>query len=169
MGEYMIDEKDISAEEIIEKLQLEPLPIEGGMFKSTYHSDEKFGEKEVCNAIYYLLKKGAFSHLHRLPNDEIYHYYMGDPLEMLELCADGSAHRIVLGNDVRNGERPQVVMHKGCFQGSRPIQNGKYGYTLVGCTNAPGYTDEGYEHLTDVKWALETYPEYEELIKDLTN
>lgn len=161
--------KEISVDEIIKKLELEPLPIEGGMFRSTYHSEEKIGNKEVCNAIYYLLKTGAFSHLHRLPNDEIYHYYMGDPLEMLELCPDGTANRVILGSNVLAGERPQIVMHKGCFQGSRPLPSGEYGYTLVGCTNAPGYTDEGYEHLTDVSWALETYPEYEELIKALTN
>ncbi|MDO4965863.1 MAG: cupin domain-containing protein [Lachnospiraceae bacterium] len=161
--------KEITVDEIIEKLKLEPLPIEGGMFKSTYHSEEKTGNKEMCNAIYYLLKRGAFSHLHKLPNDEIYHHYMGDPLEMLELCPDGTANRRILGNNVLDGEEPQIVMHKGCFQGSRPLATGKYGYTLVGCTNSPGYTDKGYEHLTDVNWALETYPDFEELIKALTN
>lgn len=155
-------------DDIVEKLGLEPLPIEGGMFRSTYHSNEKIGEKDACNAIYYLLKKGAFSHLHRLPNDEIYHYYMGDSLEMLELCPDGTASRLVLGPNLDKGEQPQIVMHAGCFQGSRPMPGGEHGFSLVGCTNSPGYTDEGYEHLTDREWAIETYPEYEELIKALS-
>lgn len=155
--------------EIIEKLELEPLPVEGGMFKSTYHSEEKTGEKDMCNAIYYMLIDNAFSHLHKLPNDEIYHYYMGDPLEMLELCPDGTANRRVLGPDISKGQVPQIVMHKGCFQGSRRLPGGENGFSLVGCTNSPGYTDEGYEHLNDVQWAIETYPEYVELIGALTN
>lgn len=164
----MCEDSMITADEIIEKLNLEPLPVEGGLFRSTYHSEEKAENKEMCNAIYYMLKGGAFSHLHKLPNDEIYHYYMGDSLEMLELKLDGTANRRVLGPDVLNGEEPQIVMHKGCFQGSRRLPGGKYGYTLVGCTNSPGYTDEGYEHLNDVKWALDRYPEYSELICALT-
>ena len=75
----------VRVEDIIEKLELEELPVDGGLFKSTYHSEEKTGDKEMCNAIYYMLRDNAFSHLHKLPNDEIYHHYMGDPIEMLEL------------------------------------------------------------------------------------
>lgn len=159
----------VRVEDIIEKLELEELPVEGGLFKSTYHSEEKTGDKEMCNAIYYMLRDNAFSHLHKLPNDEIYHHYMGDPIEMLELRPDGTAKRIVLGKDVLNGQVPQAVMHKGCFQGSRRLPGSENGFALVGCTNSPGYTDEGYEHLNDVKWAVETYPEYKELIVALTN
>lgn len=162
----MIDEK---VKGIIDALGLEPLPVEGGMFKSTYHSEEKAGDKEMCNAIYYMLIDNAFSHLHKLPNDEMYHHYDGDAIEMLELWPDGTANRIVLGTDILNGQVPQAVMHKGCFQGSRRIPGSENGYSLVGCTNSPGYTDEGYEHLKDVEWALKTYPEYGELIKALTN
>ena len=165
MGKNM---SKITVEEVIEKLELIPLPVEGGMFKSTYHSSQKAGDKDMCNAIYYLLKDGAFSHLHKLPNDEIYHHYMGDPLEMLELFPDGTAKRQILGKDLSAGQKPQIVMHEGNYQGSRPLPGGKYGFSLVGCTNSPGYTDEGYEHLYDVEWALNNYPEYADLIKALT-
>lgn len=159
---------NISVQDIIEKLHLEPLPVEGGMFRSTYHSKEKIDGKDMSNAIYYLLHGDAFSHLHRLPHDEIYHFYMGDPLELLELCPDGKANRRILGLDVNAGQEPQIVMHAGCYQGSRSLPNGSYGFTLVGTTSSPGYTDEGYEHLTDVEWALRTYPEQAELIRALT-
>ena len=67
-----IDNKQMTVEEIIEILELEPLPVEGGMFRSTYHSEEKVDGKDMSNSIYYLLKGDAFSHLHKLPHDEIY-------------------------------------------------------------------------------------------------
>ena len=158
----------MTVEEIIEILELEPLPVEGGMFRSTYHSEEKVDGKDMSNSIYYLLKGDAFSHLHKLPHDEMYHFYMGDPLELLELSLDGKATRHVLGTNLAAGERPQIVMHKNCYQGSRRLPGGTYGYTLVGTTSSPGYTDEGYEHLNHVEWALATFPEHRELIEHLT-
>ena len=163
-----IDNKQMTVEEIIEILELEPLPVEGGMFRSTYHSEEKVDGKDMSNSIYYLLKGDAFSHLHKLAHDEMYHFYMGDPLELLELSLDGKATRHVLGTNLAAGERPQIVMHKNCYQGSRRLPGGTYGYTLVGTTSSPGYTDEGYEHLNDVEWALATFPEHRELIEHLT-
>lgn len=71
--------------EIIRILELQPLAREGGLFKSTYRSPGKVGDKDMGSAILFMLTGEGFSHLHRLATDEVYHFYKGDPVELLEL------------------------------------------------------------------------------------
>ena len=155
----------VSPSKIAEKLGLEPLDREGGMFRSTYHQLSSDGTHELGNAIYYMLEGKQFSHLHRLNHDEIYHYHMGAPLELLELCPDGSYHHYLCGPDILDGQVPQAVIHAGCWQGSRVANGGEY--TLVGTVSIPGWTPEGYEHCTNPEDLVEQFPECEELIRFL--
>ena len=84
-----------TAQQVIEYLQLEPLTIEGGFFRETYRSalkvpvavlpDQYGGERNVSTAIYYLLTPETFSVIHRVKSDEVFHFYAGDAVEMLQL------------------------------------------------------------------------------------
>ncbi len=73
----MLD-KEKTAEEISDILDLEPLPLEGGMWTQTFKDKNSTG-------IYYLLSKNNFSAMHKLEATEIYHYYAGAPAQMLLL------------------------------------------------------------------------------------
>jgi hypothetical protein len=140
----------MTAEELIRHFRLEPLPVEGGYFRQTYVSDERipsaalpprYGEaKPFGTAIYFLLtaEPDCFSALHKLPTDEVYHFYFGDPVEMLLLHPGGRSERIVLGHDVLNGQQVQAVAPRAAWQGSLLRPGGEF--ALMGTTMAPAYT-----------------------------
>ena len=104
------------AQSIIEHLNLKPLPFEGGYFRETYRSDETVaqtglpsrytGEKHFGTAIYYLITPDSVSALHRIKSDEVFHFYLGDPVTMLQLHPDGTGKTVVLGNDLEKGQFP---------------------------------------------------------------
>lgn len=114
-------------------LGLEPLPREGGRFRRT-HVDAH------SSAIYYLLVAPEFSALHRLAATETYHWYRGSPLRLLLLRPDGTVAEPVLGPDLVAGQRPQLAVPAGTWQGSSPTF-GSAGdpWTLVGTTTAPPF------------------------------
>lgn len=145
----------LTAQEVIGLLQLEPLSLEGGFFALTYRSPEQIVPEALPEryhqalvfgtAIYALLTSTDFSAMHRLDTDEIYHFYYGDPLEMLLLHPDGSGEVFILGNDLPAGQRPQKVVGRNVWQGSRPVSGGVHGFTLIGTTMAPGFEWAGFE------------------------
>jgi len=143
----------MTVEQLIEMLRLEPLPIEGGYFRQTWRSQDVIGaagarfgrDKPAGTAIYYLLSDApdSFSALHRLPTDEIYHFYLGDPVELLMLGEAGSIATVVLGPDLPAGQGVQQVVPRGVWQGSRLRAGGRF--ALLGTTMAPGYDPQDYE------------------------
>lgn len=150
----------MTAEEIIELLKLEPLPGEGGFFRETYRSSDKleqqglpqrFSEdRSASTAIYYLLTPESFSAMHRIHIDEVFHFYLGDPVEMLQIFPDKTAKTVIMGNDLAKGQQPQVVVAANVWQGSRLVDGGQF--ALLGTTVAPGFEfkdmqTEGYEKL----------------------
>lgn len=124
------------ADDVIRLLGLSPLPVEGGWFRETWRSD--YG-----TAIYYLLTLETFSAIHRLPGVEVFHFYLGDPVEMLQLRDDGAAEVVVLGHDLDRGMRPQVVVPGGVWQGCRLAEGGRL--ALMGTTMAPGFDPRDFE------------------------
>ena len=112
----------MTADKLIELLGLEPLPTEGGLFKRTYRSDENLqssglprrykSSRPISTAIYYLLTadSDSFSALHKLLSDEIYHFYLGDPVELFLLNEAGALQRIILGQDLLAGQQGQHVV-----------------------------------------------------------
>jgi predicted cupin superfamily sugar epimerase len=153
------------ADEIIKMFHLAPIEAEGGMFCSTYRTKALAGKKNMGSAIYFFLSGKAFSHMHRLPTDEVYHFYCGDPVEMLQLMPDGTGKRVVLGNELLAGQRPQHVMPAGCWQGSRLIDGGEW--ALMGTTMCPGFSPEDYEHGDRVQLSAQ-YPDFKNFIDKLT-
>jgi predicted cupin superfamily sugar epimerase len=124
---------DMNAEQLIQALGLSPHPSEGGFFRETYRAELPIppdalpaayagAARAASTAIYYLLTPDAFSAMHRLPGDEIFHFYLGDPVEMLQLRDDGSGEVVVLGQVLAAGMRPQVVVPGGVWQGWRPLR-----------------------------------------------
>jgi predicted cupin superfamily sugar epimerase len=119
----------------------------------------------VSTAIYYLLEPNTFSELHRVASDEIFHFYLGDPLEMLQLWPDGSARLLLIGTDFESGMVPQVVVPRGVWQGARLVPGGEF--ALLGCTVSPGF--EYTDYLSGSRALLsEAYPEYRDKIYGLT-
>jgi len=168
-----------SAEEIIRKLGLGPHPKEGGWFAETYRADEGIpGEclpgryrarsdagRAFSTAIYYLLTPETRSALHRLASDEVFHFYLGDPVTMLNLHPDGSSEVLALGGDILAGERVQVVVRRGTWQGAHLAEGGRW--ALLGCTVAPGFEYADYEAASR-RELLKRYPERRDLIIRLT-
>jgi hypothetical protein len=167
----------LTAREIIELLRLEPLAVEGGRFRQTWIADEavpaealpaRYGRsKTTGTAIYYLLTDEAdgFSAFHRLPTDEVYHFYLGDPVEQWLLRGDGRVERVVLGPDLAAGQRVQHVAPRGVWQGSRLVPGGRF--ALLGTTMAPGFDPGDYE--AGVRDALlASHPEAAKIICALT-
>jgi hypothetical protein len=140
----------MTANEVKKLLGLTPHPREGGWYVRTYEAaefvavNERYdGPRRTGTAIYYLLEPGTFSEMHVLESDEIFHHYMGGAVEMLQLWPDGSSQRVAIGKDLRAGERPQVVVPRGVWQGSRPVV--QEGWALLGCTVSPGFEFEDYK------------------------
>lgn len=157
-------------------LKLEPHPCEGGWFVQTWRADEIIpktvlperypSERAAGTAIYYLLEPHTFSEMHRLASDEIFHFYLGDAVEMLQLWPDGSVRTVMLGHDIAAGMHVQMLVPKGVWQGSRLVPGGKY--ALLGCTVSPGFDYADYE--TGKRDALvREYPAAAEMIRELTH
>jgi hypothetical protein len=151
----------MTAEEIKTLLKLDPHPVEGGFFRRTYTAqgtiDLPRGVRAQGSAIYYLLETGTFSELHALESDEIFHFYLGDPVEMLQLFPDGGSAILILGPDLSAGQHVQILVPAGVWQGMRLIGNGML--ALLGCTVTPGfnyadYRNAKYEDLA-AKWPAE--------------
>ena len=157
------------AEDVIELLSLEPHPEEGGYYRETYRAKSRFapgspfdGQRSVGTAIYFLLTPTTFSEMHRLPGDELFHFYLGDPVDMLLLHGDGTSERRTLCSDLTLG-RPQVLVPGGVWQGARLREGGTF--ALLGTTMGPGFEFSDYESGTDA--LLESHPADAEAIADL--
>jgi uncharacterized protein len=162
---------------LINRYNLKELPVEGGLFSRGYLSAENISAEKLPEryksghpygtGIYFLLTPDldSFSAMHVLPTDEVYHFYLGDPVEMLQLFPDGSSKRIILGQDLEHGQEVQVVAPAGVWQGSHLLPGGSYAF--LGTTMAPGYIDEDFVlgHRADL---IAQYPSRAELIKTLT-
>ena len=151
----MLD-KEKTAEEISDILGLEPLALEGGMWAQTL-------KDKNSTAIYYLLSKNNFSAMHKLEATEIYHYYAGAPAQMLLLNSAGKTEELVLGLDLDSGQRPQVIVEPGVWQGSKTTGE----WTLLGTTMAPPYSQEMFQ-LADREELLKGWPDIEQKIYELT-
>jgi uncharacterized protein len=147
----------LKAQDIINLLQLKQHPKEKGFFVETYRS-------QFSTAIYFLLTHEGFSEMHRLKSDEIFHFYDGHPAELLILWPDGKGNLLLFGNSIDQGQRPQIMIPAGCWQGMRTTGE----YTLFGCTVSPAFEYPHYEKGSR-KELTAHYPEFAEKITRLTD
>ena len=159
----------VTADEIKSLLKLEPHPVEGGWYRRTYTSEVSVallrGVRPYGTAIYYLLEEGTFSEMHMVASDEIFHFYLGDPVEMLLLFPDGRSAVLTLGADLEKGQQPQILVPAGVWQGERLVEGGKL--ALFGCTVTPGFDFADYRSGSYAELAA-TWPMQAERIKKLT-
>jgi predicted cupin superfamily sugar epimerase len=166
----------MTADEVKRILGLQPHPREGGWYVRTYESGELVaatafavggyaGPRNTATAIYYLLEPETFSEMHRLRSDEVFHFYAGDAVEMLQLHPGGRGVLLRIGNDLAAGERPQVLAPRGVWQGSRLVSGGRW--ALLGCTVSPGFEFEDYDSATREELCAQ-WPEFSLMIAGLT-
>jgi uncharacterized protein len=143
---------DLTADEIRSLLELEPNAT-CGFVRVTYVSKDKiapgglpapFGDgRPLGSALYFLVMPEAPVRLHRIRNDQLYHYYLGDPLEVFMLHADGTHTRVVVGPDLRAGERVQLFIPGNTFHTARIV--GRRRWFLGASTEWPGVTPADVE------------------------
>jgi uncharacterized protein len=159
----------------VEKYQMQTHP-EGGYFAEVYRSSEGIkkyalptrfiGDRSYATSIYFLLEGHHFSAFHRIQSDEIWHFYEGIPLNVYYIDHSGQLQIIKLGNNPDNGEVFQAVVSAGVWFGSKPTQS--EGYSLVGCTVAPGFDFADFE-LANRSSLIAEYPNHQSIIEILTN
>lgn len=165
----------LTAERIIKLYNMKPLPGEGGYYVETYRSAENIertslperydSDKSYSTAIFYLLTPGTRSRIHRLKSDEVFHFYMGDPVKLVLIHPSGTIKVLFLGHDIRAGQFVQAVVPAGIWQGAHLLEGGQF--ALMGATVAPGF-DFSDRELGTRKELLELYPQHNDIITSLT-
>lgn len=158
----------------IDKLDLEP-HVEGGYFKETYRSienidkhalPERFSDdRSFCTAIHFLLHNDDFSAFHRIKQDELWHFYFGDPLVVHIIDRERNYSQIKLGKNLDDGEVFQaVVPHDSWFGANLQVPDS---FALVGCTVAPGFDFDDLE-IAKRDVLVNLFPEHRQIIEQLT-
>jgi predicted cupin superfamily sugar epimerase len=157
--------QDLTADEIRELLQLEPNQT-CGFVKETYLSALAIvpgglpapfaAGRPLGSALYFMMTPQAPVKLHRIKNDQLYHYYLGDPIELLMLHADGSHTLVAFGSDLRAGQRPQLFIPGNTFHTAHII--GERPWFLGASTEWPGVLPEDVE-LGDAEMLAAKYPD----------
>ena len=161
---------------IIKKFEMIPLENEGGYFTETYRSQELILKEHLplryksarcfLTSILYLITPDSFSSLHKVASDEMFHFYLGDPVTMLNLFEDGKGQEIKLGSNIFCGEQVQYLVPKHTWQGAKLVKGGRF--ALLGTTVSPGFEYEDFilakEYESEI---INKYPEFSVLITEL--
>lgn len=128
-----------SADSIIRLLGLKPHPT-CGFTSETFVSNlqipaaslppEYQSGRPLGGVLYFLVTPQASIRLHRIRSDQMYHHYLGDPLEVLLVNSRGESEIRVVGSDLESGMRPQLLIPGGTFHAGRI--RGSIGYALLG-------------------------------------
>lgn len=163
-----------SVEDLIAFYNLKP-HVEGGWYAETYRSEGIIprealpgvfsGPRHYSTLIMYLLRPGDKSALHRLHQDEAWHFYQGGPLELVHISPQGVLTHVRLGQDVLNGEAAAYVVPAGHWFGARPCPDSKF--CLLGCTVAPGFDFADFE-AADGKELEKLFPDLAEVVREFT-
>jgi predicted cupin superfamily sugar epimerase len=129
----------MNADSIIGSLSLQPHP-EGGHYRETFRDSREIAGRAASTAIYFLLQAGEVSRWHAVDSVEVWHFYAGNALEISIKAAGQSRQTIVLGPDIQDGQRPQVIVPAYAWQMARSLG----AWTLAGCTVAPGFEFSGF-------------------------
>jgi predicted cupin superfamily sugar epimerase len=159
----------MDAEYMIRHLGMEAHP-EGGFYKRSFESEQTISpdthpaDRRLYTSIYFLLRSGDISHLHRLKSDELWYFHAGSALSVHIIDERGAYRTEKLGLDIGNGEKPQVLVPRGSIFGSSVEAENTF--SLVGCMVAPGFDFADFELFTQSE-LLSDYPEHEKIIKKL--
>lgn len=163
-----------SAAQLVETLQLTRHP-EGGWYRQTYQATTTLpksalhnrygGARSASTAIMFLLESGDFSALHTIASDELWHFYLGDPLTVVQLDEHAVRKDIALGQDVLGGQQLQACVPHGALFGAYVQPPGAW--SLVGCTVAPGFDFDDFV-MPKRATLLKRYPQHTDLVEQLT-
>eukprot|EP00271_Cylindrocystis_brebissonii_P015283 TRINITY_DN37709_c0_g1_i1.p1 TRINITY_DN37709_c0_g1~~TRINITY_DN37709_c0_g1_i1.p1 ORF type:complete len:198 (+),score=25.33 TRINITY_DN37709_c0_g1_i1:325-918(+) len=191
----------LTVTDVVEKFGMQPHP-EGGFFVETFRDSSvaiplealppsagyKVARPSVTTAIYFLVPTGTASKLHRIPSSEVWHFYLGDPLTVVELSpTTGEVKSTILGHDIRAGQTVQHVVPGGTWFGSYPTldfegdsqatgsefvrktttRDSSTSFSLVGCTVAPGFEFADFEMAKRGELS-EAFPKARSIISALT-
>ena len=161
--------------EVIKTLGLKHHPIEGGYFRETFRSNEKTlrgalpqrfdGDRSFMTQIYYVISPNRISSLHKMLADETWHFYLGSPINLVEITPDGKVIETKMGTDLSAGQVPQYTVANGNWLGAWNLEPDQF--SLVGCSVAPGMELDDYEHGLRAD-LLKMFPHLEDLIMKLT-
>lgn len=164
----------ITVDELVKTYDLQPHP-EGGYYKETYRAAEAIpakalpqhgGDRSYSTGIYFLLPEGSSSKLHRIKSDEMWHFYLGDPMTLVQISPDGKVEKITLGHNVKSGQKVQHTVPAGYWFGAYPNRGSRFSF--VGCTVAPGFDFADFE-MGNRERLLNEYPRAEDVIGQLTD
>ena len=164
--------ESISPEEIMTLLNLKQHPTCGFVresFRSTNIVAENDlpaayrggGPRPLGSVLYFLVTPHAHLVLHRIRADQMYHHYLGDPLDVLLLYGDGSGEICTVGKDLRNGMRPQLFIPGGTFHVGHLRPGARY--ALLGTTEWPAVEPPDVE-VGDRKALMAAYPKMRDTI-----
>lgn len=155
---------ELTADEIISLLKLEPNAT-CGFVRVTFMSKHELAQgtlpapfaeaRPLGSALYFLVTPSAPVRLHRIRNDQLYHYYLGDPLEVFLLHGDGTSERVIVGPDLRAGHHVQLLIPGNTFHTARLI--GQKRWFLGASTEWPGVIPADVE-LGDLDVLAKKYP-----------
>lgn len=155
-------------QDIIRKLELIAHPVEGGFFKRSYTSEVRAyfpnieEERAASSAIFYLFGEKSLSYPHYLKQDEIWHFYSGDPVELLLFHQDGTCEMLRMGSDILSGQKPQVCIIAGTIFCAKMVSGGEY--SLIGATLSPAFEYSDY-HEVDANFLIQKLPQYGEFLQ----
>ena len=165
----------MDAQGIISLLQLEPLPEEGGFYRETFRDSGQIprrdlpnhpGDRAFSTCIYYLITSEAFSGLHAVRSTEVFHFYAGDAVRMIQIDAAGRLVEVQIGSDLPSGQRPQVVVPAGTWQGSKVAPGGSW--ALLGCQVSPGFELDDFRGGRRQE-LIARFPQHTDLIREYTH
>lgn len=149
--------------------------VEGGFAQLLYEDECRIkseclpngfqGDRAIWNAIYYLLPKGSRSILHRIKMDELWNFYLGEPLELFDISPAGELKKVILGQDLSANQRFAYVFPKNHWIGALPQEHAEFSF--VSCVTSPGFTFADWEK-GDYQKLSEAFPHLQEVIKALT-
>lgn len=161
----------LTVSEYVKLLELNPHP-EGGWFKEVYRSSGNHNGggdfpagRCFGTAIYFLIEQANFSAFHKILSDEIWHFYDGEPLEVIEINSDGELKKTIVGNNLHQGHVFQYTVPAGVWFASLVYEVGKF--SLVGCTVSPGFEFRDFE-LGSRDLLNNQFPLHVEIINALT-
>jgi predicted cupin superfamily sugar epimerase len=166
-SEFDVQEKqmteDVTADEVRRLLKLESAMC--GFVRITFVSQRQIAPggllspfadgRPAGSALCFMVTPDAPVRLHRIRNDQLYHYYLGDPIEVLMLRVDGTSERVVVGPDLRGGQRVQLLIPGSTFHTARVI--GRRRWFLGASTEWPGVEPADVE-IGDVEELSAKYP-----------
>lgn len=160
--------------ELIKKLELLPHP-EGGYYKETYRSqrtvplddstEASSSLRNISTAIYFLIESENFSALHKIKSDELWHFYAGDTLEVIEMDETGNLIITPIGRNLNADETFQHMVKANTWFGSRVKKGGSF--SLVGCTVSPGFDFTDFE-MAKREDLIKKFPQHKSIIEAMT-